>query len=179
VPGLLDKKYDIVMSSLEVNTERRRRLGLSRRYYLSPGAFIAAKGQPFDGPPALLRNKRIGVQKDSTHSDWLDKSFRRSAQIKRYATVGDALAALAKDEVDAVFGDKVQLWLWSKKPEGQCCEIMGQDIKDTQTLGVGVSAGIRREDIKLREAFNKALSEIIGDGTYKQINAKYFPFPLN
>ena len=179
VPGLLDKKYDIVMASLEVNSERRRRLGLSRRYYLSPGAFIAAKGQPFDGPPALLRNKRIGVQKDSTHSDWLDKSFRRSAQIKRYPTVNDALAALAKDEVDAVFGDKVQLWLWSKKPEGQCCEIMGQDIKDTQTLGVGVSAGIRREDIKLREAFNKALSEVLGDGTYKQINAKYFPFPLN
>jgi len=179
VPGLLDKKYDIVMSSLEVNNERRRRLGLSRRYYLSPGAFIAGKGQPFDGPPALLRNKRIGVQKDSTHSDWLDKSFRRSAQIKRYPTVDDALTALAKDEVDAVFGDKVQLWLWSKKPEGACCEIMGQDIKDTQTLGVGVSAGIRREDIKLREAFNKALSELIGDGTYKQINAKYFPFPLN
>ncbi|HEY4165863.1 MAG TPA: transporter substrate-binding domain-containing protein [Reyranella sp.] len=179
VPGLLDKKYDIVMSSLEVNNERRRRLGLSRRYYLSPGAFIAAKGQPFDGPPALLRNKRIGVQKDSTHSDWLDKSFRRSAQIRRYPTVNDALAALAKDEVDAVFGDKVQLWLWSKKPEGACCEIMGQDIKDTQTLGVGVSAGIRREDIKLREAFNKALSALIGDGTYKQINAKYFPFPLN
>jgi ABC-type amino acid transport substrate-binding protein len=179
VPGLLDKKYDIVMSSLEVNAERRRRLGLSRRYYLSPGAFIAAKGQPFDGPPALLRNKRIGVQKDSTHADWLDKSFRRSAQIKRYSTVNDALAALAKDEVDAVFGDKVQLWLWSRKPEGAFCEIMGQDIKDTQTLGVGVSAGIRREDIKLRDAFNKALSELIGDGTYKQINAKYFPFPLN
>ncbi len=35
VPGLLDKKFDIVMSSLEVNSERRRRLGMSRRYYLS------------------------------------------------------------------------------------------------------------------------------------------------
>ena len=91
VPGLLDKKFDIVMSSLEVNNERRRRLGMSRRYYLSPGAFIAAKGQPFDGPPTLLRNKKIGVQKDSTHADWLDKSFRRSAQIKRYPTVADAL----------------------------------------------------------------------------------------
>ena len=179
VPGLLDKKFDIVMSSLEVNNERRRRLGMSRRYYLSPGAFIAAKGQPFDGPPSLLRNRKIGVQKDSTHADWLDKSFRRSAQIKRYPTVAEALKGLVDDEVDAVFGDKVQLWLWSQKPEGKCCEIMGQDIKDTQTLGIGVSAGIRREDIKLREAFNKALSELLGDGTYKQINAKYFPFPLN
>jgi ABC-type amino acid transport substrate-binding protein len=179
VPGLLDKKFDIVMASLEVNNERRRRLGMSRRYYLSPGAFIAAKGQPFDGPSTLLRNKKIGVQKDTTHADWLDKSFRRSAQIKRFPTVADALAALTKDEIDAVFGDKVQLWLWAQKPEGNCCEVMGQDVKDTQTLGVGVSAGIRREDIKLRDAFNKALGEMIGDGTYKKLNAKYFPFSLN
>jgi ABC-type amino acid transport substrate-binding protein len=179
IPGLLDKKFDIVMSSLEVNADRRRRLGMSRRYYLSPGAFIAAKGAPFDGPATLLRNKKIGVQKDSMHADWVDKSFRRSAQIKRYGSVAEELQALANDEVDAVFGDKAQLWLWSQKPEGKCCELMGQDIKDTQTLGVGVSAGLRREDVKLREAFNKAIGEIMSDGTYKKLNEKYFPFPLN
>jgi ABC-type amino acid transport substrate-binding protein len=179
VPGLLDKKFDIIMSSLEVNSERRKRLGMSRRYYLSPGAFAAAKGQPFDGPPSLLRNKRIGVQKETTHADWVDKSFRRSAQIKRYATLADALKALVADEVDAVFGDKVQLWLWTQKPEGKCCELVGQDIKDTQTLGIGVAAGLRREDIKLREALNKAFAEMMSDGTYKKLNEKYFPFALN
>jgi ABC-type amino acid transport substrate-binding protein len=179
IPGLLDKKFDIIMSSLEVTSERRKRLGLSRRYYLSPGAFIAAKGAPFDGPPSLLRNKRIGVQRDSTHADWADKSFRRSAQLKRYNTVAEALAALANDEVDAVFGDKTQLWLWSQKPEGKCCELVGQDIKDNQTLGIGVAAGLRKEDAKLRDALNKAFAEMIGDGTYKKINEKYFPFPLN
>jgi len=179
IPGLLDKKFDIIMSSLEVNNERRRRLGLSRRYYLSPGAFVAHKGEPFDGPPTLLRNKRIGVQKDSTHADWIDKSFRRSAQIKRYPTLADALKALASDELDAVFGDKVQLWLWSQKPDGKCCEVMGQDIKDNQTLGVGVSAGLRREDAKLRDALNKAFAEMNSDGTFKKLNEKYFPFPLN
>ncbi len=159
IPGLLDKKFDIIMSSLEVTAERRKRLGMSRRYYLSPGAFVAARGAPFDGPPALLRGKKIGVRKDTTHADWLDKSFRRSAQIKRFATDAEALAALARDEIDAVFGDKTQLWLWSQKPDGKCCEVVGQDIKDTQTLGIGVSAGLRREDIKLREAFNKAFAE--------------------
>jgi ABC-type amino acid transport substrate-binding protein len=179
IPGLIDKKFDIVMASLEVTPERRRRMGMSRRYYLSPGAFIAAKGAPFDGPPSLLRNKRIGVQKDSMHADWMDKSFRRSAQIKRYDTVEQELQALARGEVDAVFGDKAQLWLWSQTPEGRCCALVGQDIKDTQTLGIGVSAGIRREDVKLREAFNKAIGEIMNDGTYRKLNAKYFPFPLN
>lgn len=179
IPGLLEKKFDIIMSSLEVTRERRQRMGLSRRYYLSPGAFIAAKGAPFDGPPSLLRNKRIGIQKDSMHADWADKSFRRSAQLKRYGTVEEALKALAADEIDAVFGDKAQLWLWSQKPEGKCCELVGQDIKDTQTLGVGVAAGLRKEDAKLRDALNKAFADMISDGTYKKINEKYFPFPLN
>ena len=179
IPGLLDKKFDIIMSSLEVTSERRRRLGLSRRYYLSPGAFIAAKGAPFDGPPSLLRNKRIGVQRESTHADWVDKSFRRSAQIKRYNTLAEALAALEKDEVDAVFGDKTQLWLWSQKPQGKCCELVGQDIKDNQTLGLGVAAGLRKEDAKLRDALNKAFGDMVADGTYKKINDKYFPFSLN
>ncbi|WP_422032624.1 transporter substrate-binding domain-containing protein [Reyranella sp.] len=179
IPGLLEKKFDIIMSSMEVTRERRQRMGLSRRYYLSPGAFIAPKGAPYDGPPSLLRNKRIGIQKDSTHADWADKSFRRSAQLKRYASVQEALTALANDEVDAVFGDKAQLWLWSQKPEGKCCELVGQDIKDTQTLGVGVAAGLRKEDAKLREALNKALGEMVADGTYKKLNEKYFPFALN
>ncbi|MCC8429129.1 transporter substrate-binding domain-containing protein [Reyranella aquatilis] len=179
IPGLIDKKFDIIMSSMEVTRERRQRMGLSRRYYLSPGAFIAAKGAPFDGPPSLLRNKRIGIQKDSMHADWADKSFRRSAQLRRYASVQEALAALANDEVDAVFGDKAQLWLWSQKPEGKCCELVGQDIKDTQTLGVGVAAGLRKEDVKLREALNKAFGEMMTDGTYKKLNDKYFPFALN
>ena len=179
IPGLLDKKFDMILSSMEVTSERRKRMGLSRRYYLSPGAFIAQKGAPFDGPPSLLRNKRIGIQKDSTHADWADKSFRRSAQLKRYNTLAEALHALATDEVDAVFGDKVQLWLWSQKPEGKCCELVGQDIKDNQTLGIGVAAGMRREDAKLRDAFNKALGEMVSDGTYRKINEKYFPFALN
>lgn len=179
IPGLLDKKFDVIMSSMEVTRERRQRMGLSRRYYLSPGAFIAAKGAPFDGPPSLLRNKRIGIQKDSMHADWADKSFRRSAQLKRFGTLQEALQALARDEIDAVFGDKTQLWLWSQRPEGKCCELVGQDIKDTQTLGVGVAAGLRKEDAKLRDAMNKAFGDMMSDGTYKKINEKYFPFALN
>ena len=179
VPRLLDKKFDVIMSSLVITRERRKRLGLSRRYYFSPGAFIAAKGAPFDGPPVLLRNKRIGIQRGSTHADWADKRFRRAARLKHYDTVPEALDALTRNEVDAVFGDKVQLWLWSRKPEGKCCRIIGDDVRDWQTLGVGVAAGLRREDVKLREALNKAFGQMLSDGTYKKINDKYFPFPLN
>jgi ABC-type amino acid transport substrate-binding protein len=179
IPGLIDKKFDIIMSSLEVTAERRKRLAFSRRYYQSPGAFLAHKGANFDGPPTLLRNRKIGVQKDSMHADWVDKSFRRSAQIKRYATVAEARQALLAEEIDVVFGDKVELWLWTRTKDGECCEITGQDIKDPQTLGIGVAAGLRKEDVKLREALNKAFAEMMGDGSYRKFNDKYFPFALN
>lgn len=43
---------------------------------------------------------------------------------------------------------------------------------------MGAAAGLRKEDVKLREALNKALGEIMSDGTYREINDKYFPFPL-
>ena len=178
VPGLLNKRFDVIMSSLDITAERRRRMGMSRSYYLSPGAFIARKGAPFDGPPSLLRSKRIGIQVGSMHADWADMRLRRSARLARYDTVTDALAALARDEVDAVFGDKAELWLWSQTPEGRCCELIGEDVKHRQTLGIGVAAGLRKEDAKLREAMNRALGEIMSDGTYKEINSKYFPFPL-
>ena len=110
----------------------------------------------------------------------LDKSFRRSAPgIERYNSEADAEKALASDDVDAVFGDKTQMWLWTQKPEGSCCEIVGQDVKDPSTLGLGVAAGLRKEDVKLRDALNKAIGEVLADGTYKKLNEKYFPFALN
>ncbi len=35
-----------------------------------------------------------------------------------------------------------------------------------------------RKGDKLRAQFNKALAEILKDGTYQKINAKYFPFSI-
>lgn len=43
---------------------------------------------------------------------------------------------------------------------------------------MGAAAGLREEDVKLRDALNTALGEIMSDSPYREINDKYFPFPL-
>ncbi|HAI27984.1 MAG TPA: nickel transporter, partial [Thalassospira sp.] len=35
--------------------------------------------------------------------------------------------------------------------------------------------GIRKEDQDLKEIFNKALAEMLENGSYEELNKKYFP----
>ena len=180
IPGLIDKKFDIIMSSLEVTSERRKRLGMSRRYYLSPGAFIAAKGAPFDGPPSLLRNKRIGVQK-RFHPCRLGstRASAARAQLKRYNTA--RRGAEGAGQRRGRRGVRRQGAALAVEPEARRQMLRGGRPGHQGQPDAGRRRRRRpaQEDIKLRDALNKAFGEMMTDGTYKKINEKYFPFPLN
>jgi ABC-type amino acid transport substrate-binding protein len=178
IPGLLDKRWDVIFSSLEVSADRRRHIAFTRRYYQVPAAFVARKGSGFEAAPTLLKNKRVGVRRGTTHADWIERSYRRTIRLQQFDTLDKAYAALLDGQLDALFGDKVQLHAWLKSEAGACCEFFGQDIKDPATMGIGVAAGLRKEDVKLREALNKAIGEMIADGSYRKINEKYFPFSI-
>jgi len=178
VPGLLAQRWDAIFSSLEVSADRRRHIAFTRRYYQIPAAFVARKGSGLDAAPALLKNKRVGVRKSTTHADWIERSYRRTIRLQQFDSEEQLVAALLAGQLDAVFGDKVQLHEWLKTDAGSCCEFFGQDVKDSATMGIGVAAGLRKEDVKLREALNKAIGELVADGSYRRINDKYFPFSI-
>lgn len=179
LPGLLDKRYDAIMASMDMTPERRRQVSFTKRYMLVPGAFVAPKSAAVpDGAPALLRGKTVGVQRGTVFADYLDRTFRKAIRVKPFPTADEARRELAAGKLDAVMGDKVALWQWLKSSDGDCCGFFGQDVKDTRTLGDGVGIGLRKDDSKLRDAFNKALAETIADGTHKRIADKYLPFAI-
>lgn len=179
LPGLLDKRYDAIMASMDMTPERRRQVGFSKRYMLVPGAFVAPKSAAVpDGAPVLLRGKTVGVQRGTVFADYLDRAFRKAIRVKPFPTADEARRELAAGKLDAVLGDKVALWQWLKSPDGACCDFFGQDVKDTRTLGDGIGIGLRKDDSKLRDAFNKALAEVVADGTLKRIAEKYLPFAI-
>ncbi len=178
IPALLAKKYDAIVASMSITDERKEKVAFTNPYYLTPGNFMAPKDTKItDITPAALKGKTIGAQSSTTGATYLEDKYKDS-DIKLYPTQDEANADLAAGRLDAVLADKFVLYEWLEKTDaGKCCKFVGPDLKDVNPQGTGIA--VRKEDNELREMLNKAIAEIVADGTYQKINAKYFPFPIN
>jgi len=78
---------------------------------------------------------------------------------------------MVSGRLDAQMSDMIPMLDWTSKTEdGSCCKLAGEPV----TEGEGIGMAIRKGEDKLRMKLNKALAEIIADGTYKAINDKLF-----
>ncbi|MNC58763.1 ABC transporter arginine-binding protein 1 precursor [compost metagenome] len=73
-----------------------------------------------------------------------------------------------------MLADKLVNWEWLKSDAGKDFEFKGEPVYDDDKIGIAV----RKGDDALREKLNGALKAIVEDGTYQQINDKYFPFSI-
>ncbi|NTF16509.1 transporter substrate-binding domain-containing protein [Agrobacterium tumefaciens] len=178
IPALVAHKFDAIVASMNITDERKKKIDFTAKYYDTPAKFMAPKdAKVTDLSPAALAGKNIGVQGSTTQQNFLEGKYKEST-IKTYTSVDDASADLAAGRLDFVLSDKILLDAWLKKSsDGSCCELVGDDLRDP-LFGAGKGVGVRKEDTALREKFDAALKEILADGTYKTINAKYFPFSI-
>jgi polar amino acid transport system substrate-binding protein len=178
IPALLARKYDAIIASLNVTEDRKRAVAFTKPYYHSPSAFVVRKGTSMqDLSPRALSGKSIGVQTATNHSAFLEDKYSRSI-VRLYNTVADAYRDLAAGRVEYVMYDKLAIYDWLKTPEGACCEMASSDLSDASYFGSGVAIALRKGDDALLKRFNDAIDGIVADGTYANINAKYFPFPI-
>lgn len=173
IPGLLAKKYDAISASMSITPERLEAVDFSDPYYSNKLQFVAPKGKEFDLSADGLDGKSIGAQRATISAGWLEK-HRPDANIKLYGTQEEAFLDLASGRTDLVLNDVYVTYDWLNSPEGADFEFKGQPVYDEDKIAIAV----RKGDDELRERLNKALAEIIANGTYEKINAKYFPFSI-
>jgi polar amino acid transport system substrate-binding protein len=176
------KECDAIVASMSITEERKKKVAFTNKYYNTPPSFIAAKDSKItDFSPEGLKGKVLGTQSSTIHANFLEEVYKSAgAEVKLYATQDEANADLAAGRLDAVEADKIVLSEWLKKPEGACCELKTDvDSKKYEKIfGQGVGIATRPDDKELVALFNKAIADIIADGTYKKINDKYFPFSI-
>ena len=176
IPALTAKKIDAIVGSMSITAERMKTIDFSDKYYNTPAALIAPKGSSF-AKLEDLKGKVVGVQVSTTHANYAEKHLDGIAEVKIYQDFNEHNQDLFAGRVDAVIADSLALEPFLKSNEGACCE-QKMTLSDIEVFGPGVGAGIRKEDTALKEKFNKAIAQILEDGTYDEISKKYFSFDI-
>lgn len=177
IPALKAKKFDMIMASMSITDERKQQVDFSDWYYRMPAQFVAKKGSGLVISAEGLKGKTIGVQRETVSDKFLTDNFGSVADIKRYATQDEVYLDLTAGRLDGYIADIiVSRDAFLSKPEGQDYEFVSPQFSDEKWFGEGIGAAIRKEDKDLTEKFNKALAELVANGKYKEIAAKYPDF---
>jgi ABC-type amino acid transport substrate-binding protein len=121
-----------------------------------------------------LESKSVGTLRSTVSADYLKENYSGIVNIRLYDTQDEALADLAASKLDLVLGDNLPSYSWLQTDAGKNHEFIGEfiDIDDR------ISIAVRKDDESLREKLDQALIAILEDGTYQEINEKYFPFSI-
>jgi len=178
IPALLAKKYDMIIASMFITEERKKVVDFTKPYYKAAMTHVVPKDSDItELSDAALSDKIIGAQAGTTQAEYIEKTYP-SATLKTYPTQDEANLDLAAGRLDLQVGDFLPMFDWVSKEAGACCKLAGEPITDPAFVGEGVGIAVRKEDGALKEAINKAIDEVVADGTYKTINDKYFKINL-
>ena len=173
IPALNARKFDFLIASMSITEERKAAVDFTEPYYTNKLQFVAPKGGEFKTDKASLKGKVIGAQRATIAGTWLEDNLDGVVDIKLYDTQENAYLDLSSGRLDGILADTFVQWEWLKSDAGQSFEFKGEPVFDNDKIGIAV-----RKNDPLRERLNKALAEIVEDGTYKKINDKYFPFSI-
>ena len=176
IPSLTSGQIDVIMASMSITPERMETIDFSDKYYKTPAMLVTATGSDITATPEGLAGKIIGVQASTTHEAYAQKYFAATAaEIKIYQTQDEANQDLAAGRIDATQADSNQLDAFLASDAGKaCCESKGNVADDAEVFGVGVGAGLRKGEDELKAKINQGIADVIANGTYDTITAKYF-----
>lgn len=167
---------DAIIAGLAVNAENRQQFLFTRPFLRLPARFVRLKTTSLPGQTAeALAQRRVGVLAKSAHEALL-RAYFPDVKPVTYGTADFLFDGLKTGEVDAVFGDGVQLsfWLGSNRAD-DCCTFFDGPYFAPAFLGEGLSVAVRNDSRDLAQAFDHALQALSKNGRLKELYLRYFP----
>ena len=161
-------KSDIVMAGVSVTEKRQMVMDFSDSYATGIQVVIVKEGS--DVTMDNLGEKMIGTQRGTTGylyaSDTPDNGGYGEDHVTAYDNGMTAVAALINGQVDCVIIDKAPALEFVAANEGLTI-LEGNWVEEEYAIGFG------KGNTELKDAVNKALAELIADGTVQGIIDKY------
>lgn len=162
--GLRQDRWDMVIASFGITAERSKAVTFTNPYYCSGGIIVAK--DPAIRTAADLRGKVVSVQTGTTYLENVQK-LPGLKGMKNYPKDTDARAALVNGRVDAWVTDRfVAMQALKADPKAG---LRSGDFVFIEKIAPAVQKG----NGSLAAAVDKALAEILADGTYERISKKW------
>jgi polar amino acid transport system substrate-binding protein len=162
--GLRQDRWDMVIASFGVTEERSKAVTFTNPHYCSGGIIVAKN--PAIRTKKDLEGKVVAVQTGTTYLENVNK-LGGLKEVKNFPKDTDARAALESGRVDAWVTDKFVAKEALEKHPGTGLQ-MG-DFVFVERIATAVKKG----NTSLREGIDKALADLMADGTYAAISQKY------
>ena len=167
LPGLDAKRYDIIMSSMNITDERKQKVDFVE--YMKLGQVVAVKSGNPDKiqSKADLSGKTVGVQLGST-SESAAKEIKGIKELKTYNGYTDVFNDLGLGRLQGVIvAEAVGRYYKTTKPDA--FDVVGSSF---QSLPVGIA--VRKGDNDLEAALQKAVQTVKDNGAYAEVSKKWF-----
>jgi len=175
IPGLMAKKYDVIISSMSITEERLAQIDFTGKYYNTPSRVVLKKSVKYDGP-ASIKGKKIGVLKASTQEKYaLGELKTAGVNVSSYEAQDQVYLDIKAGRLYGTVADFVEVTGgFLSKPEGANYQLVGPELYEPKYFGTGAGIGLRKGEDGLKKELNDAIAAIRASGTYKTINDKYF-----
>ena len=166
IPGLQENQFDMVASAMYITDARKKVVDFSDTYF--PGG-LTMMVKPDDNSIKELKDldgRKVSVQVGTKSVDWL-KANAPKAQLMLVKTNAEMFQSVVNGQADAcVTGLPAARYYVSKQGN---LKVTGPELTK-ENYGYA----FRKTDKNLLDAWNKGLAAVKQDGTYKQIENKWF-----
>ncbi len=169
IPGLKAGKYDAIVAAMSITPERAEQVSFTDPYFSNTLVFLAKQESDFDPDNSNdIDDNLIAAQRSTISSQWLESAYPK-AKMKLYDTLSNAFLDLGSGRVDAMISDKVPALQWLNSASGSDYVLKGNEIDIDDNFAIAVRSGD-----ELQGKFNQSLANIKSNGTYDELNHRYF-----
>lgn len=163
--GLKGHKYDVIIGSMTATEERLKQVDFSVPYYISGAQIFVAEKNNTILSKEDAKGTKIGVVQASTHKEVAESL---TDDVKSYPSEIFALQDLEPGRLDAVITDKI-VGVSAIKEQGLKIKPI-DDVLNQEEIAVAIN----KDHQVLLDKINKAITDMIEDGTYEEISKKWF-----
>ena len=196
IPGLIMRKFDVIMAGMSITDERLKTINFSQGYADEVASLAVMKGSSLEGMDtpaginlskpnsaakkalktitAALAGKTVCVQTATIHQNFLDSGDVGKVNVRTYKTQDEVNLDLTSGRCDAALAAAVAFSDYAEK-SGKPVVLVGPTFSGG-AFGNGVGVGIRKDDTELLKAFNSAINKARKNGDISRIATKWFGF---